>query len=412
VLKLAPRFVRENPALALFSFLATASSGFGQTFFVGAFGESFRQEFGLTHSGYGLCYSAATLCAAALLLKFGALVDRWPLRRVTSAAVAILAVGCLVLGSASSLLMFVVGLLLIRFGGQAMLPHIAISSAGRYFTAARGKAMALTAAGFPLAEAVLPGLAVLAISSLGWRAPWYASAAFLLLVLLPGFIRLTRDAPDPHIVRQGSADEGVGGTRRDALRDRGFFMLLPASIAVPFTVTAIFFHQAAIADLKNWPDGLFAQAFIGFAGGHLLSLLGAGWMIDRLGAQRSFPLVLIPLIVGLLVVGFGESAFSPILALTLIGLSQGGANATVGAIWPERYGVRHVGAIRSVVQSVMVVSTAVSPILVGFLLDQDLSIVTLATALAVLLFASLVMAWQAGPYRARRADDLGDRQWG
>jgi MFS family permease len=402
VLKLAPRFVRENPALALFSFFATASSGFGQTFFVGAFGESFRQEFGLTHSGYGLCYSAATLCAAAMLLKFGAIVDRWPLRRVTSAALAILAIGCLVLGSASSLLMFVVGLLLIRFGGQAMLPHIAISSAGRYFTAARGKAMALTAAGFPLAEAVLPGLAVLAIGSFGWRVPWYASAAFLLL-LLPGFIRLTRDAPDPNMVKQGGVDEGEGGTRRDALRDRGFFMLLPASIAVPFTVTAIFFHQAAIADLKNWPDGLLAQAFIGFAGGHLLSLLGAGWMIDRLGAQRSFPLILIPMIVGLLVVGFGESAFSPIFALTLVGLSQGGANATVGAIWPERYGVRHVGAIRSVVQSVMVVSTAVSPILVGFLLDHELSIVTLAMALAVLTFASLLMAWRAEPYRASRA---------
>jgi MFS family permease len=205
------------------------------------------------------------------------------------------------------------------------------------------------------------------------------------------------------MVKQGGVDEGEGGTRRDALRDRGFFMLLPASIAVPFTVTAIFFHQAAIADLKNWPDGLLAQAFIGFAGGHLLSLLGAGWMIDRLGAQRSFPLILIPMIVGLLVVGFGESAFSPIFALTLVGLSQGGANATVGAIWPERYGVRHVGAIRSVVQSVMVVSTAVSPILVGFLLDHELSIVTLAMALAVLTFASLLMAWRAEPYRASRA---------
>ncbi|TVT65876.1 MAG: MFS transporter [Pseudomonas sp.] len=302
VLKLAPRFVREAPALAFFSFLATASSGFGQTFFVGAFGESLREEFGLTHSGYGLCYSAATLCAAALLLKFGALVDRWALRRITSAAVIILAVGCVVLGSASSLAMFIIGLLLIRFGGQAMLPHIAISSAGRYFTAARGKAMALTAAGFPLSEAVLPALAVVTISSFGWRAPWYASAAILLLVLLPVFIRLTRDAPDPRQLTHGAADVNGGATRRDALRDRGFFMLLPASIAAPFTVTAVFFHQAAIVDLKHWPDGLFAQAFVGFAVGHLLSLLGTGWMIDRLGAQRSFPIVLIPLIAGLLVV--------------------------------------------------------------------------------------------------------------
>lgn len=93
--------------------------------------------------------------------------------------------------------------------------------------------MALTAAGFPLSEAVLPALAVVTISSFGWRAPWYASAAILLLVLLPVFIRLTRDAPDPRQVTHGPADVNGGATRRDALHDRGFFMLLPASIAAP-----------------------------------------------------------------------------------------------------------------------------------------------------------------------------------
>lgn len=114
-------FLAENPRLGLFAVLATAASGFGQTFFIGVFGGSLRTEFGLSNLAYGLCYSLATLISAGLLLKFGALVDRISLLRVTLFAVLTLAAGCLVLGMSTNVVVFVLGFLLLRFGGQAML---------------------------------------------------------------------------------------------------------------------------------------------------------------------------------------------------------------------------------------------------------------------------------------------------
>ena len=66
-------------------------------------------------------------------------------------------------------------------------------------------------------------------------------------------------------------------------------------------------------------------------------------------------------------------------------------NAILGALWPERYGVRHIGAIRSVMQAIMVLSTSLAPVLLGLLLDggagMPLLVVLLAgyTASAVLL---------------------------
>lgn len=392
MLRIIPRFILERPALALFSLLATASSGFGQTYFVGVFGDSFRQQFGLTHSAYGLCYSAATLCAAGLLIRFGPLVDRWQLGHVTMAAVLVLSAGCALLASALSLPMFVVGLLLIRFGGQAMLSHIGISSAGRHFTAARGRAMALTAAGFPITEAFLPALAVTILGSYGWRIPWFGSAVILILILLPILLRLSRDAPDPRAVSPSRASQTPGKTRAEALRDLGFYWLMPATIAVPFTSTALLFHQSAIAQMNGWPPGLFAKAFIGFAAGHLLSLFGVGVVIDRFGAQRVLPFTLAPMAVGLLLIGFAQAPATPFLALALLGLSQGASNATVGAIWPERYGIEHIGAIRSVVQAVMVVASAVSPILVGVLLDIDISVELLMAVLALLAVGASLLA--------------------
>jgi len=41
------------------------------------------------------------------------------------------------------------------------------------------------------------------------------------------------------------------------------------------------------------------------------------------------------------------------------------------ALWAELYGVRHLGAIKAMVSSLMVVCTAGSPILAGWLLDRD-----------------------------------------
>ncbi len=54
------------------------------------------------------------------------------------------------------------------------------------------------------------------------------------------------------------------------------------------------------------------------------------------------------------------------------------------SIWAERYGILHLGAIRSMNQAVMVVATAVAPILLGFLLDQEVGVPVLAASLAAL----------------------------
>src|SRR6056297_2439260 len=154
-----PLFFSENPRLALYAPLAIATSGFGQTFFVSVFGAAIRADFSLSNSSYGFYYGLATLCSALTLLKLGEVVDRWDLWRVTLLAVMLLATGCLVLGLAPHWSLLLPGFYLLRLGGQAMLSHLGMTVAGRYFQRSRGRIMALTAAGFPLVEASLPALA-------------------------------------------------------------------------------------------------------------------------------------------------------------------------------------------------------------------------------------------------------------
>ncbi|MBS3804323.1 MAG: MFS transporter [Oleiphilaceae bacterium] len=393
-----PDFLKENPSLAFFALLATATSGFGQTFFFSVFGSGIRDTFVLSNSAYGLYYGLATLLSATLLLYLGPLADRWALRNVTALAVLLLATGCLMIGLAPHWSLLIPGFLLARLGGQAMLSHLGMTVAGRYFGRSRGRIMALTASGFPIAEAILPASAGLIMVWAGWRLPWLLAVAFLLLVALPVLLFLSRRAAHPGAVLAAGGDDIAGGmTRGEVLRDPGFYRILPAALMVPFTVTAMLFHQTAIADLRDWPAERVATAFTGFALGHFLSLFVAGPLVDRIGARRALMMGLAPIFSGLLVLAVSNALWTPYLYLMLTGTSLGFVGAAGGAIWPERYGIRHIGAIRSVAQAAMVLSTALSPVLVGALLDMGMATTGLALTLAVMVLLSVALAATVKP---------------
>ena len=57
------------------------------------------------------------------------------------------------------------------------------------------------------------------------------------------------------------------------------------------------------------------------------------------------------------------------LFMLMLGSSYGVSNAVFGSIWPEIYGTRHLGAVRSVVSAAMVFASALGPGLTGWLID-------------------------------------------
>lgn len=395
-----PRFIRTNPALALFAFLATAFSGFGQTFFISVFGSGIRAEFGLSNADYGTYYSLATLGSALVLLKLGTIVDRWSLSSCATLAFALLTASCLILGFAGHWLFLIPGFFLGRLGGQGMMSHIGFTTASRYFEKDRGKVMALTVSGMPLAEALLPAAGGLILAAYGWRTPWLAAAGFLILVALPGMRWLSRNAPRPTEVGAQRADSTShdGLTRAQALRDPGLYMVLPGALTVPFTVTAILFHQTAIAEVRDWSLERISLAFSGYALGHFLTLFLAGPLVDRVGAGKALAVGLYPMIAGLVIMATTNSPWTPFVYLGLTGMSQGFAGTAGNALWPERYGVRHIGAIRSLAHAAMVLSTATSPVLAGLALDAGVTPSGLGLTLAAIAVMTSLLVLVA-PHR-------------
>ena len=71
----------------------------------------------------------------------------------------------------------------------------------------------------------------------------------------------------------------------------------------------------------------------------------------------------------------------------------------MGALWAELYGTQHIGAIRALVHTVMVLATAASPVLAGAMLDRGLNPSDIAQlfagyALSASLLARVAIRWE------------------
>ena len=96
-------------------------------------------------------------------------------------------------------------------------------------------------------------------------------------------------------------------------------------------------------------------------------------MIDKLGVSRILPFFLLPQSLGLAIFSFGDSYLTVFVGFIFLGITQGTAMTIGGTFWPNYFGTKHLGAIRSLSTSSMVFGTALGPFIVGQILDLNIS---------------------------------------
>lgn len=392
-------FIRQHWALLGFGFTAVFWGNFGQSFFIAWFGADIQRTLGLSAGEYGSAYSLATLASAIVVVWAGGLVDRLPLRNYAIAVAVGLAVALLVLSQASNLVTLLAGFFLLRLFGQSLLPHGGMTTMTRYFTEMRGKAISIAMSGVPVGEIVLPLLAVAAIAAIGWQASFGLIAAAAILVLLPLMLWLLRHSaismvPPLVVGKPGdtSSDQQAAG-RREVLKDYRFWLALPGLMANPFLITGVFIHQNFLADQKGWSISWLATCFIVYGAVHWISSLVSGVLVDRFKGPRLLGIFLAPMLGSMLVAALMPGNSAALLMMALLGISAGASPPITGSLWPEIYGTRKLGAIRAMNMAIMVLATAISPVLFGYYIDQGASVSGLfgACALYVLVAALLML---------------------
>ncbi len=344
---------------------------------------------------YGSLYSLATLGSGLLILTFGGLIDRFPLRYFATAAALGMALATLVLSLAYHPLLLLLGLFLVRLCGQGLLPHTAQTTMARYFDNDRGKALSVSASGVPIGEILLPIIIVALIAAVGWRQSWLVLCLLTLVVYLPLMLWLLRRAPMDTDARPVTASAQIlakSAGRREMLRDHRFWLVLPTVLAGPFMVTAIFIHQGFIIDQKNWTPAWLASCFIAYGLMHWVASLVAGVLIDRFSAQSLLRVMLLPLIAALYLLAFAEGMWVTPVFMILLAVTIGFAGPVGGALWAEVYGTAKLGSIRSLMSSLMIISTSISPFLFGVLIDRGLDVTSLFGGAGVGLLIAVFLA--------------------
>lgn len=396
-------FIRDNARWLAGGFLLTFLSSFGQTFFIALSAGDLRAAFDLSHGEFGGLYMVATLASAATLPFIGRIVDILTVRATVTIVAPALALACLGMALVPSVWLLVLVIYALRLFGQGMMTHTALTAMGRWYAAQRGRAVSLVALGHQAGEMVLPPLvAALVIAGIGWRSVWGAAAAVLLLVGLPLARSLMAAERVPETPRVGLAGSTRDWSRGEVLRDPAFWVMMAGVLAPAFIGTTVFFHSVYIVELRDWSPVTFAFGFTIMGAFTIGAGLLTGMAIDRFGSPRILPLFTIPLSAACFVLGTASGEWAIAAFFTLLGVSYGISQTLFGALWPEIYGSRHLGAIRSTIVSMMVFATAAGPGITGALIDGGIDLPTQMTAMGAYCVAIGVVLSVVGRFiRAR-----------
>jgi MFS family permease len=392
------QFIRDNRRLLAFGMFMTFFSSFGQTFLISLFAPSFDADLGLSAAEFGGLYSLATLCSAGALPFVGRLIDDVPLRRYALAVAVGLGFGCLAMSAIQSWWQLFACLLLLRLSGQGLCGHTASTTMARSFSSGRGKALSVSSTGFAIGEGALPALVVALIAAVGWRTVWVIHALCVALILIPAIVALlsAHEAGEDahHREEEDAANKAEKEwTRAHVLRDPRFYLLLPSLLSLPIVVTGLIIHQAGLAEFKGWTLETMAFGFVGFAIARILSSLAIGPAIDRFGAARLFPFLTLPMALGMAVLLVSDHVIAAGVYLALTGLCLGMKGSATSSLWAELYGVRHLGAIKSLAGSLAVFGTSLSPASFGWLLDRGIGFPALLLGNIALIAVACVMSW-------------------
>ncbi|MFI0845459.1 MFS transporter [Mesorhizobium sp. IMUNJ 23232] len=397
-------FLRDNARWLAGGFLLTFFSTVGQTTFISLSSGDIRAEYGLSHGEFGTIYMVATLASALTLPRLGTIVDRYSVKQVTLFVVPMLALAAVMMAFSHHVAVLLVTIYLLRLFGQGMMVHNAYTAIARWFAAQRGRALSIIIIGHNAGDAGFPLAFVALAATIGWRNGWLVAAALLLLVALPAAVALVAvnrtprsTDPVPHIV------DARDWTRGEVIRDPVFYMTLLGVAAPSFIVTTVFFHQVYLVELRGWSLGVFASAFVLMAAINTGFTLVSGQLIDRYSGVRLLPFVLLPLGLACFVLGGVEAQWSAFAFMALIGVSNGLSTTLFGAVWPEIYGLKHLGSIRSLIVSASVLASAAGPGLSGALIDAGVSYPLQIVAMGVYCLATSLVLWRASAVARGRA---------
>ena len=379
----------------IFGFIFTFFSCFGQSFFIGLFNSSIRETLSITHGQFGTIYASATLFSSLLLIWIGKKIDDVNVLKFAIFVTILLSFSSFFFSKTSSVAFLFVAIFLMRFSGQGLMSHTASTTISRYFTKSRGKALSIIWFGLSSAEFIMPVLIVYLLTLIVWQDLWVIFSLIVLICLPLASYILVKDVKLD--TREGSQnkilkEENIKNWKRiEVLGDYRFYIVSLNMLAMPWIATGVFVYQSFVTNSKGWGEYTIAQSFMSYSIFSVITLIVAGYLIDKFTSRKLLIYMNIPLFLGTLVIIYFDAPQTAFLFLGLVGISNGLANLLGSSTWAEIYGVKYIGSIKALTTALMVFATAFGTALFGFFIDAGFSIEKIAVIAAIAIACSIAL---------------------
>ena len=378
----------------IFGFIFTFFSSFGQSFFLGIFNPSIRNELSITHGQFGSVYASATLLSSFILIWVGKKIDDIDISKFAFFVILLLAFSSFFFSKISSIPLLFIAILLMRFSGQGMMSHTATTTISRYFTKSRGKALSTGWFGLSAAEFILPVLMIYLLTITGWQNIWIGISLVVLIFLpLSSYFlvkNLNFDSREKAKDNTLNEKDFKQWKRIEVIKDYRFYIVCANMLAMPSIATGTFVYQSFILSSKNWGPYIIAQSFMSYSILSVVALILSGFLIDKFTSRKILIYMNIPLFFAALVLFYFENPLSSFVFFGLIGITNGLCNVLGSSTWAEIYGVKYIGSIKALTTALMVFATAFGTAVFGILIDRGFSIEQISLVSATYIFISII----------------------
>lgn len=388
------KFLLYDPKLLLYGFSILFFASYGQTFFISLFNTEIRIFYNLSDGEFGLVYAIATLSSSFLLISFAKLIDHLDLRVYSFIITLGFLCACIgmVLLIDNILYLFLI-IFMLRFFGQGAMDHAGGTTMARYFGNDKGKALSVATLGGMIGVMFLPYLALNFFKDTELKQLWLY-ATFSIIIFIPFIFYTLSNHKNRHDKFKTELKDNLLNKKlrtRDVLKDKKFYIYLPISISASFICTGLMFHQIYIIDQKGWSLQMLGSSYIFLGIFSILGLLIGGPLVDKFDTKKTALTTLVPLFLLLLVLITFEGEFFLIIYMSLFGLTMGIGRPFIGSLWAEIYGVESLGTVKALLHAGAVFSSALSPLVFGYLIDWGFNIITIVSISILIIIVSTLL---------------------
>lgn len=357
-------------------------SGPGQTYANSVFIDFYIMDFNWERSLVSGIYSGATLAAGLLLFFVGSTIDRFGQRRVSLTVSVLLAGACIWNSFVVSPWMLFIGFFLIRLLGQGSMTLLPNTLIPQWFIQKRGRAFSFMMLGGFASSTLFPPLNAWLITSFGWETTWRILGYAILIIFVPLVYFFMRNKPEdiglkpdnagnvPEITGSENKVADVSWTLREAAGTRQFWLLL-LCVGIPAMVnTGLTFHLVSIMTGSGLGIGTAAfvlslMAAVGFP----ITML-AGFILEKVRVHYVFAFVFAGQFIFLITLLLTNSFTIAVVFGLLWGMTGGIERICISIVFPDYFGRQHIGKIKSIATTVMVVGSAFGPLPFGIAYDM------------------------------------------